>query len=399
MLTQIHARYRAFLRAPGLVATFALTWIARTPIATVTLGMLLHVQAMTGSFATAGATVGSYFLAMGCLSPVIGRIVDRRGHVGMLAVCGTLNPLALIGILFAQPLGLGMPAVIALAAVAGGFAPPIVVLTRSSLRQRFDDERDRSTAFALDTVLVELAFTLGPLALAALLAFGGATLAFGFACMLATIAAPVFMLSPARRYLVPVADAPRHWLGPLTDLRLVALFVVIFLLTSTFGLVEVAYPAYGAVLGSTPRGATLIAVNSIGSAIGGLWYGGVHLAMPPTRQLALLLGAMTVPLALQALLPGLPLTALLAFLAGLLIAPSITVVMTLVSRYAPAHYATEAFTWVSSAIVAGIGAGSASGGRLVETFGAAGPFVAAAASSGVALVVASVIATLESRHA
>ena len=398
MLTRIYARYRAFLRAPGIVATFALTWVARTPIATVTLGLLLHVQAMTGSFATAGATVGAYFLAMGCLSPVIGRIVDRRGHVGALAVCGILNPLALVAILFAQPLGLGMPAVIVLAAVAGGFAPPIVVLTRSSLRQRFDDERDRSTAFALDTVLVELAFTLGPLALAALLAFGGATLAFGFACFLAAIAAPVFALSPAPRYLVPVPDAPRHWLGPLTDPRLVGLFVVMFLLTSTFGLAEVAYPAYGAMQGSTPRGATLIAVNSIGSAIGGLWYGGVHVAMPPTRQLALLLGAMTVPLGLQAFLPSLPLIALLAFLGGLLIAPSITVGMTLVSRYAPSQYATEAFTWVASAIVAGIGAGSAIGGRIVETFGAGGPFVAAAASCVIALLVAASIATLESRH-
>ncbi|MFO1313834.1 MAG: MFS transporter [Burkholderiales bacterium] len=398
MLIRIYARYRAFLRAPGLVATFALTWVARTPIATVTLGMLLHVQAMTGSFAEAGATVGSYFLAMACVSPFVGRIVDRRGHAGVLAVTGTVCPLALFAILFAQPLALSMGAMMALAAVAGAFAPPIVVLTRSSLRQRFDDERDRSTAFALDTVLVELAFTLGPLALAALLAAAGATAAFGFACCLAVLAAPMFALSPAARYLVPAPDAPRHWLGPLTDSRLVALFLVIFLLTSTFGLLEVGYPAYGTAEGSTARGATLIAVNSVGSAIGGLVYGGVHLPMPATRQLAIVLAAMTVPLALQGSLPALPLLALLAFLGGLLIAPGITLVMTLVSRYAPSHYATEAFTWVASAIVAGIGAGSAAGGRLVETFGAAGPFVAAAVSCGVALVVAARIATLESRH-
>ncbi len=398
MLTRIYARYRTFLRAPGLVATFALTWVARTPIATVTLGMLLHVQAMTGSFATAGATVGAYFLAMACVSPFMGRIVDRRGHSGVLAVTGTVCPLALIVILFAEPLALSIAAVIALAAVAGAFAPPIVVLTRSSLRQRFDNERDRSTAFALDTVLVELAFTLGPLALAALLAAWGATVAFGFACCLVVLAAPMFALSPAARYLVPVPDAPRHWLGPLTDSRLVALFAVIFLLTSTFGLLEVAYPAYGAAQGSTARGATLIAVNSIGSAIGGLVYGGVHLSMPATRQLAIVLGAMSVPLALQGWLPALPLLALLAFLGGLLIAPGITLVMTLVSRYAPSHYATEAFTWVASAIVAGIGAGSAAGGRLVETLGAAAPFVAATASCLVALVLATRIATLESRH-
>jgi hypothetical protein len=198
-------------------------------------------------------------------------------------------------------------------------------------------------------VLVELAFTVGPLAIAALLAAGGATLAFGFACVLAALATPVFALSPAPRYLLREPDAPRHWLGPLTDRRLVALFAVVFLLTSTFGLLEVAYPAYGAAQGSTARGAALIAVNSIGSAIGGLVYGGVRLSIAPTRQLATVLGIMVIPIALQGLLPAMPVLALLAFLGGLLIAPAITLVMTMVSRYAPSRYATEAFTWVASA--------------------------------------------------
>jgi MFS family permease len=397
LLTRIITRYRAFLSAPDLVATFALTWLARTPIATVTLGMLLHVQAMSGSFATAGAAVGAYFVAMACCAPIIGRHIDRHGHALALAVTGTVCPLALFAILVAPSLAFPASAVIALAAVAGAFAPPITVLTRTSLRRRFDDEQDRSTAFALDTVLIEIAFTVGPLAIAALLAAGGPRVAFAFACLLATMSAPLFALSPAPRYLRPEPDAPRHLLGPLTDARLVALFAVAFLLTSTFGLVEVGYPAYGAAQGSTAQGAALIAVNSLGSAVGGLAYGGMQLAARPTRQLAALVGAMTLPLALQALLPAMSWLALLAFLGGLLIAPSITVVMTLVSRYAPSQHATEAFTWVSSGIVAGIGAGSALGGRLVETFGPAAPFAAAAAASTLAaLIVASRIDALES---
>ena len=398
MLTRIVTRYRAFLRAPDLVATFALTWLARTPIATVTLGMLLHVQAISGSFATAGAAVGAYFVAMACSAPFIGRYIDRRGHVGALILTGTASPLALLGILLAPRLGLTTSAIMVLAAVAGLLAPPITVLTRTSLRGRFADEHDRSTAFALDTVLVEFAFTIGPLAIAALLAAGGASLAFGFACVLATIATPVFALSPALRYLRREPDATRHWLGPLTDGRLVALFAAVFLLTSTFGLLEVAYPAYGAAHGSTARGATLIAINAVGSAIGGLAYGGMRLATAPTRQLAMLLGSMALPIALQALLPPMALLALLAFLGGLLIAPAMTLVMTLVSRYAPSRYATEAFTWVASAIVAGIGAGSAVGGRLVETYGPSAPFVAATASTLLALVLASRIRTLKSGH-
>jgi len=39
-----------------------------------------------------------------------------------------------------------------------------------------------------------------------------------------------------------------------------------------------------------------------------------------------------------------------------------------VSSYAPARYATEAFTWSATCIVSGIGAGNALGGYLLERF-------------------------------
>ena len=45
--------------------------------------------------------------------------------------------------------------------------------------------------------------------------------------------------------------------------------------------------------------------------------------------------------------------AIVAFFAGTLIAPSIASQSVLVSRLAPSHYATEAFTWSTTFIVAG----------------------------------------------
>jgi len=50
----------------------------------------------------------------------------------------------------------------------------------------------------------------------------------------------------------------------------------------------------------------------------------------------------------------------------------------LVSTYAPARYATEAFTWATTCIVGGIGAGNALGGLLLERFGASIVFGASA---------------------
>jgi predicted MFS family arabinose efflux permease len=68
-----------------------------------------------------------------------------------------------------------------------------------------------------------------------------------------------------------------------------------------------------------------------------------------------------------------------AFCAGVLIAPSIAAQNVLVSRLAPAQYATEAFTWSSTAILTGLGSGMALGGALVENAGLRANFAAGAA--------------------
>jgi predicted MFS family arabinose efflux permease len=69
----------------------------------------------------------------------------------------------------------------------------------------------------------------------------------------------------------------------------------------------------------------------------------------------------------------------------LCIAPSLTVVTLLISSYAPARYATEAFTWSATCIVSGIGAGNAFGGLLLERYD---PAIVFAASGGAALLAA-----------
>jgi predicted MFS family arabinose efflux permease len=104
----------------------------------------------------------------------------------------------------------------------------------------------------------------------------------------------------------------------------------------------------------------------MGSAVGGAIYGGVHFKLPVERQLASALALMVVPLFLHAVVPTTVLFACVAFLAGALIAPSIAAQSVLVSRLAPSRYATEAFTWSSTFIVSGIGAGMALGGAIVE---------------------------------
>jgi len=365
VLSNALARYRAFLRHRDVPALLVTALVTRMPVGMLSLSLLLHVRALTGSFATAGAAVGACLLASAVTGPFLGRIVDRRGPAPVLVATGLVCPAALAIVLLARPLGLAPATLIAFAALAGAFLPPISVLTRTMWRHRFDDERTRMMAFSIDGVLIELAFTIGPMIVATLLAAASATAAFAVALGLTALAVPVFALSPALRHWRR-SDEERHLLGPLTEPRLLAVYAVTFLFTFCLGLTEVGYPGYATFVGTAPLAGVLLAINSAGSAAGGLVYGALHLDTPAHRQLPRILAAMTLPIALQAATDSALALCALAFVAGTLIAPVFALSTMLVTSIAPPRYATEAFTWTATCIVSGVGVGQALGGRLLE---------------------------------
>jgi len=123
MLGTAGAHYAAFFRMPDVARMLAMAVLARMPIGTVTLGMLLHVRALTGSFAVAGATVGAYLAASAFTAPIVGRFIDRRGPRMALVVTGIVSPAALLVMWVAQPLGLSPAHVTAVAVIAGASAP------------------------------------------------------------------------------------------------------------------------------------------------------------------------------------------------------------------------------------------------------------------------------------
>ncbi|MBK8325064.1 MAG: hypothetical protein IPL06_20970 [Betaproteobacteria bacterium] len=264
------------------------------------------------------------------------------------------------------------------AAMAGLFATPMTVLTRTLWRMRFTRDDDRRRAFSIDAVMIEINFTLGPTIVAGVIAIANATAAFALSIGVIVASFLVFVLSPALKYFKPEPPVERHLLGPLTDPHLLLVFGASFGLTMSFGQLEVGYPAYATFLGLPALGGILLATNSFGSALGGTLFGGLNLRAPLERQFATTLAIMSVPLALHAFVDGPLAFGIAAFIAGAAIAPSIACQSVLVSRLAPARYATEAFTWSSTFIVSGLGAGMAVGGWLSETHGPKAPFVAGA---------------------
>ncbi|MBI3715514.1 MAG: MFS transporter [Betaproteobacteria bacterium] len=367
--------YATFLRLPDVTATLVMAWFARLPIGMTALSMLLFLRETLGSYQSAGALVGTYFLAIAGGAPFMGRIIDRKGPRRLLILTGLLQPSLVLALYFAASAHLDHTWLLALAVVAGAFSPPITVLTRTVWRHRFESDVERRMAFSVDSVFVELNFTAGPSLVAIGIAAFGASTTFLITIAVMYLSPWIYLRSPALKYWRQEPHGERHPLGPLTDLSLVSLFVITLGLCLCFGLMEVGYPAYATSIQLTAFGGWLLAINSVGSAIGGALYGGLHLRISVERQFSWLLALIALPLALHGYVDQTWLFAVVAFFAGAAIAPAIAAQNLLVSRMAPAQYATEAFTWSSTFIVCGLGAGMALGGAMAEQMSAKAPFL------------------------
>ena len=372
------SQYRDFFRLPDVAALVTVALLSRMPIGMVGLSMLLFLRESLGSYALAGTVSGVYFTAMAIAAPVQGRLIDRSGPRLTVAVTGVAHPIALGAVLAGALAGPGLGATAFAAAVAGAFCPPITTLTRTMWRHRFTRDEDRRRAFAIDAVLIEVNFTLGPAIVAGVVAAASARAAFALAIAVTVVALALFAASPALRYFRTEKHGERHLLGPLTQPRLLAVFAATFGLTTSFGFLEVGYPGFATAIALPALGGLFLSVNSLGSAIGGAVFGGLAIRAPIERQFAVATGTMAVPLLLHGFVDAPAAFAFVAFLAGASIAPSIACQSVLVSRLAPAQYATEAFTWSSSFILLGLGAGMALGGWLIEASGPKSPFLAGA---------------------
>jgi hypothetical protein len=256
---------------------------------------------------------------------------------------------------------------ITLAAVACGLSMPPLSATVRIVWPRFAPSELRSTAYALEAALQEIFFLGGPLLAAGLAVLDpvAGVAGAGVACFAGTLAT-------AR--LPPVRETPasRHegagLLGALGSPGIRTIVLYAAAMGAGFGAVELAMPAFAEAHGSRELGGLALACFSAGSLAGGL-LAGTRPQRNDIRRFAL--GSLGISLGMLGfqLAFSIPSLCVLAFVAGLPIAPTVAVVYTLIDRTARTGTAAEAFAWFGTAISVGIAAGTAGGGALVDERG------------------------------
>jgi predicted MFS family arabinose efflux permease len=361
-------RYAEVLRVPHVAALIAATLLARFPIGINALAVILYLREQTGSFAVAGVVAGSLAAGSGVGAPVQGRLVDRFGQRRVLP------PLALV---HAAALGL-------LGLLAGVAIPPTSSVLRSMWPTLLADRPHLlQPAYALDSVLIELIFILGPLLTGLLTALVAPQVALIVSAVSVIAGTLLFTALPPSREWRPEHDAPSAgpW-GALGSPGVRSMVLISLPAGIGVGICEIAIPAFSDAIGSKELAGVLLAVWSAGSAAGGLIYGSLARRPPLERvhqAVAILLALALLPMAAAS---SFAVMLLLVIPAGAFIAPLLATRNELIGRVAPPGARTEAYTWPVTAFVGGISLGSALAGLLVEGPGHSTAFVVAAAFAG-----------------
>ena len=389
------ARYTAILEMPELKGAIAASVIGRLPIGMAGLALMLASQETTGSFATAGIITGAYIAGLAFLAPLLGRSIDRSGPRRVLAACGIAYPAMLCMLIASLRFGAPVPLALAIAFLAGACYPPITVCMRAFLRQRLTDEALLSASFSMESLLIESIFILGPMLVAAFVATLSAQAAVLFAAACAFVGTLMFLNSSAIRLWRIEPRKPSSLFGPLAEPGFAALLATILCYATAFGLVEIGIMGFANEWSRPALAGVLLALMSVGSAAGALAYGGRTWHAPLRRQFAAMLFLMGAGIAILAGIQQAWLFALLSVFAGIVMAPALIIQSMLVARLAKPQHSTEAFTWSSTGLLAGVSTGIALGGVILESAPASAVFVAAGLASMAAAILA--IALLRDR--
>jgi len=382
-------RYAEVLREPHVAALIASTLLARFPIGINALAVVLYLRASTGSFAIAGAVAGSLAAGSGIGAPVQGRLVDSFGQRRVLVPLGFLHAAALGALVLAGESGAPTAALVGCGLLAGFAIPPTSSVLRSMWPHLLRDKPQLlQPAYALDSVLIELIFILGPLLtglLTAVLSPQAALIVSAASVVAGTLS---FTALPPSREWRPDKEGRAGVLGALGSPGVRSLVLVSLPAGVGIGLAEVTVPAFADAEGSRELAGVLLAIWSLGSAAGGLVYGTLS-PRPPLATVHLAVASLLpVGLLLLATAPSIAVMGLLVIPAGMFIAPLLATRNELVGHVAPAGARTEAYTWPVTAFVGGIAIGSAMAGQIVEGPGWRVAFVTAAAIAAAGAILA-----------
>ncbi len=382
------ATYRRILVVPGALLFSGAGLVARLPMSMVGLGIVLLVEAATGSYGLAGAVSATYVAAEAGFAILQGRLLDRLGQARVLVPVVLVFSTAVVLLMVSVQSDWPAVTTYLLAAVGGAALPAAGSCVRARWSYALTGRpADLQTAFAFEAVVDESVFIAGPILVTVLATAIHPVVGLGTA-VVAGLVGTTF-LAAQRRTEPPAHPRDRGVVrGRLPWRTLGPLSVVTLALGSLFGAAEVVTVAFSEEQGNQAYAGPLLAVWALGSLLAGLVTGAIQWRTGPAGRLRL--GALGMFAAMLPLpfIGSVPVMALFLLVGGFAIAPSLIAATSLVEQVVPPSRLTEGMAFIHTGIVAGVAPGAALAGVIVDHSGASAAYVVSVGAGLLAAVMA-----------
>lgn len=356
------AQYRAVLSKPGAFVFSSAAWVGRLWLSMTNLGILLLTTATTHRYGIAGAVSATYSITGAVAQPYLGRLTDRFGQARILLPLVAVHAAGVVALLLLAEGDAPHWTLFAAAVPTGVCCPPLGSQVRARWSALLGAGRQLDTAYAMESVLDELLFVVGPVLVTVL-----STSVDPAAGLLTALAFTVggTVVFALQRHTEP--ESTQELATSPSPLRIPAIRVVAttyLMVGLLFGTTDVTMVAFATQHGSRAYTGWLLAIVSAGSAIGGLWYGSRHWRRPAERRFTTSVGSLAIFSLGVALAPNLATMPIAGALMGMSIAPAIISSSLMIQKYCPPDRRTEGFAYIGSSLGAGFALGSAIAGRV-----------------------------------
>jgi MFS family permease len=378
--------YLQVLRTPHALPMVLAAFIGRLPLSMVGLGCVLLVADETGSYGLGGSVAAAGAITTAASGPLLGRWADSHGQRRVLLPVLAVFVVSGVSFLFAVKDGWPLWTVFVSAGIAGACIPPVSSMIRVRWTHLLRGSHRLPTALAMESVVDEFVFIVGPVLVTFLSTTGHATSGVVTAFTLAAVGSLLFA---AQRRTEPPPAPHEHRNGPsaMRTQGLRVLFVVGAAVGAILGCLEIALVAFADQEGAKALSGVLIASLAVGSMASGIGWGAVHWRLPLRLRLAWVLVLLTVLSVPLLLITDVWVMVPFVVLAGVAVSPSLISSFTLAEVLVPRAAVTEAFTWIGTALGLGVAVGASVAGKIVDASGANTAFLVATVSAAVAAVV------------
>ena len=387
--------YRRVLAHPGALKFSSTGLVARLPIAMTGLGVVLLVQAGTGSYAVAGGVAAAFMVANAVMAILQGRLIDTLGQSTVLTTAATVYGASMGLLVWSVQDDWPIVASYVAAAVGGAVMPAIGSCVRARWSHVLDDPAEVQTAYALESVVDEAIFIVGPILVTFLATALHPALGLSAAAVLGLVGGLAFAAQRGTEPPPHPHDRAQGAREPMPWRTILPLTVVFAGLGVLFGAAEVTTVAFSDEQGAKAYTGVLLALWALGSLLAGVVTGAIAWRRGPGYRVRWGALGMACAMAPLPFVGSMPLMGLLLLVGGVAIAPTLIAGLTLTERTVHPSRLTEGMAIMHTGLVAGVAPGAALSGYVVDHSGASAAYLVCIAAGVAAALAAQVLPRTE----